>query len=144
MLVPITSTVRGLGDLGGKRVCASAGSAPIAVIKAQPSHPIAVGVPQAVDCLVYLQEGRVEAISTDDSILLGFHAQDPDTKLVGASLAGVPYGMAIRKDHPEFVRFVNGVLDQMRGNGSWRHIYARWLGKLTTTIPAPPAARYDG
>jgi polar amino acid transport system substrate-binding protein len=144
VLVPTTSTARGLQDLGGKRVCASAQSAPIGVIQRQPSHPVAVGAPQAIDCLVYLQEGRVEAISSDDSILLGLKAQDPYTKLVGPSLAAVPYGMAISKAHPEFVRFVNGVLARMRADGSWQAIYARWLGKFTTTVPAPPPAHYDG
>lgn len=144
VLVPTSSHARGLQDLGGKRVCASAGSAPISVIKQQPSHPIAVGLPQAIDCLVYLQQGRVDAISTDDSILLGFKAQDPYTKLVGSSLAKVPYGMAISKAHPDFVRFVNGVLAKVRADGTWRRLYAHWVGKLANTkTPAPPTAQYE-
>jgi polar amino acid transport system substrate-binding protein len=144
VLVPTSSKARGLQDLGGKRVCASAGSTPISVIKQQPSHPIAVGLPQAIDCLVYLQQGRVDAISTDDSILLGFKTQDPYTKLVGPSLAKVPYGMAISKAHPEFVRFVNGVLAKVRADGTWRRLYAHWVGKLAnTTTPSPPTAQYE-
>jgi polar amino acid transport system substrate-binding protein len=144
VLVPVTSNARGLQDLGGRRVCASAQSAPIAVIEQQPSHPIAVDAPQAIDCLVYLQQGRIDAISTDNSILLGFKAQDPYTKLIGPSLADVPYGMAISKAHPDFVRFVNGVLAQLRVDGTWRRIYARRLLNFAPPIPAPPPARYDG
>jgi polar amino acid transport system substrate-binding protein len=145
VLVPTGSNARGLQDLGGKRICASAGSAPISVIKQQPSHPIAVGLPQAIDCLVYLQQGRVDAISTDDSILSGFSAQDPYTKIVGSSVAKVPYGMAISKAHPEFVRFVNGVLARIRADGTWRRLYAHWVGKLAhTKTPAPPTAQYEG
>jgi polar amino acid transport system substrate-binding protein len=143
VLVPVTSTARGLQDLGGKRVCASAQSAPIDVIEHQRSHPIAVGAPQAIDCLVYLQEGRVDAVSTDDSILLGLRAQDPYTKLVGPSVAAVPYGMAISQAHPDFVRFVNGVLQRMRTDGGWQSIYSRWLSRFGPT-PAPPAAHYGG
>ena len=144
VLVPISSKARGLQDLGGKRVCASAQSTPIQVIKHQRSHPIAVSAPQAIDCLVELQQGGVDAISTDDSILAGFKAQDPYTKIVGPSLADVPYGMAISKAHPEFVRFVNGVLARMRADGTWRRIYAHWLGKLThSKTPAPPTAQYE-
>ena len=144
VLVPITSHARGLQDLGGKRVCATAGSAPIAVISASSSHPIPVGAPQAIDCLVKLQEGRVDAISTDDSILVGFKAQDPYTKLVGPRLADVPYGMAISKSHPEFVRFVNGVLAQMRSDGTWQTVYRRWLGAFGGATPAPPRPNYNG
>ena len=106
--------------------------------------PIAVGLPQAIDCLVYLQQGRVDAISTDDSILVGFKAQDPYTTLVGPSLAKVPYGMAISKAHPDFVRFVNGVLERMRTDGTWRRIYSRWLGGLVKSPPPPPTPHYSG
>lgn len=141
VLVPITSNVRGLQDLGDKRVCATEQSTPLQVIEAYPSHPIAVGAPQAIDCLVYLQQGRVAAISTDDSILLGFKAQDPYTQVVGPPLADVPYGMAISKAHPDFVRFVNGVLAQMRADGAWRAIYKHWLG---SPVKAPPPASYSG
>jgi polar amino acid transport system substrate-binding protein len=149
LLVPLTSRARGLQDLGGKRVCATAQSAPITVIESYPSHPIPVGKPQAIDCLVSLQEGRVDAISTDDSILEGFRAQDPYTKIVGPSLADVPYGMAISNHHPDFVRFVDGVLAQMRRNGAWKAIYQRWLSRLAgssgvASLPAPPPAQYDG
>jgi polar amino acid transport system substrate-binding protein len=143
VLVPNNSSARGLQDLGGKRVCASAQSAPLAEIQTYRSHPVAVGAPQAIDCLVELQAGRISAISTDDAILLGFKAQDPYTKVVGPSLADAPYGMAISKSHPDFVRFVNGVLAEMRADGEWRSIYSRWLGKFAPT-PAPPAAHYDG
>jgi polar amino acid transport system substrate-binding protein len=144
VLVPTRSKAQSIQDLGGKRVCASAQSTPIAVIKQQPSHPIAVGEPQAIDCLVALQQGRVDAISTDDSILLGFKAQDPYTRIVGPSLAKVPYGMAISKANPEFVSFVNGVLAKVRADGTWRRLYAHWVGKLANTkTPAPPIAQYE-
>ena len=95
-------------------------------------RPIPVGEPQAIDCLVALQQGTgtIAAISTDSSILLGFKAQDPNTQIVGASLGNVPYGMAINKAHPDFVRFVNGVLAELERNGTWQRLYAKWLGQF--------------
>ena len=147
LLVPLHSGVKSIGALAHKRVCASAGSAPIDVMHAMApaKRPVAVGMPQAIDCLVALQEGTIAGISTDSSILLGFKAQDPNTQIVGGSLGDVPYGMAIDKAHPDFVRFVNGVLAEIEHNGTWQRLYAKWLGDFTHgPAPAPPKAEYDG
>ena len=103
--------------------------------------PIAVQVPYWTDCLVLLQQGDVAAISTDDSILDGLAAQDPWTKLIGPRLTDEPYGLAISKQHPEFVRFVNAVLQQLRTNGQWAASYRHWIG---TPVPSPPPAHYAG
>ena len=141
VLVPKSSQVRGLQDLGGKRVCATAGTVPYREIQTYPSHPVPVGVQQAIDCLVELQQGRISAVSTDDAILLGFLKQDPYVKLVGPPIADAPYGIAISPAHPDFVRFVNGVLAQMRADGQWQALYGHWVG---SPVPAPPRAQYNG
>jgi polar amino acid transport system substrate-binding protein len=58
---------------------------------------------------------------------------------VGPQFTNDPYGLAISKRHPDFVRFVNAVLAKMRANGRWAASYARWIG---APVPAPPHARY--
>jgi polar amino acid transport system substrate-binding protein len=129
----------GLSRLTGQKVCATTGSDSLAVIAEARAIPVAV--PYWTDCLVLLQQGDVAAISTDDSILVGLAAQDPWTKLVGPRLTDEPYGLAISKQHPDFVAFVNAVLQQVRTNGQWAASYAHWIG---TPVPAPPPARYGG
>jgi polar amino acid transport system substrate-binding protein len=139
VLVPRGSTVKGIDDLGGKKVCAAAGSTSIANIAARKSTPIPVSVNDWTDCLVLLQQGQVDAISTDDSILAGLANQDPTTQLVGDRFTSEPYGLAINKGATDFTRFVNGVLARMRSDGTWAAIYTHWLGGSAT----PPAARYQ-
>jgi len=139
VLVLKNSRAKSLAGLGGKKVCATAGSTSIANIKAAPSHPIAVPVTNFTDCLVLLQQDDVAAISTDNDILAGLAAQDPWTKIVGPVFTSEPYGLAISKQHPDFVQFVNAVLQQMRTDGQWAASYAHWVG---TPVPAPPPARY--
>jgi polar amino acid transport system substrate-binding protein len=141
VLVPARSRARSLADLGGRRVCATKGSTTLARIERDRAKPVPYPVAQRTDCLVALQEGRVAAISSDDAILLGFKAQDPNTKIIGPRLADEPYGIAIARDHPDLVRFVNGVLEGLRRDGRWKAIHRRWLGGLAPT-PAPPRARY--
>ena len=137
VLVLKNSRVKRLKDLRGKKVCSTSGSDSLSYIKA--AHAIAVPVVNFTDCLVKLQQGDVAAISTDDNILAGLAAQDPWTKIVGRVFTSEPYGLAISKMHPEFVRFVNAVLQQMRTDGQWTADYRRWVG---TPAPAPPRARY--
>jgi polar amino acid transport system substrate-binding protein len=125
-----------LEALKGQKVCATTGSD--SLTKIQNAGAIPVPVAYWTDCLVLLQQDQVAGISTDDSILLGLKAQDPWTQLIGPSLSDEPYGLAISKQHPDFVRFVNAVLEQLRSNGSWAASYARWIGGSQT----PPAAEY--
>jgi polar amino acid transport system substrate-binding protein len=140
VLVEDNSRVKDIGDLGGQKVCAPAGSTSITNIAAVPSHPIPVAVPYMTDCLVLLQQGNVAAISTDDSVLAGMAAQDPFTRLVGPRFSSEPYGIAVAQQHPDLVRFVNAVLAQIRSDGQWAASYAHWVG---TPVPAPPAAHYQ-
>jgi polar amino acid transport system substrate-binding protein len=138
VLVPRDSTVSGIGDLGRKRVCAAKGSTSLQNVQNASSQPIPVGVEDWTDCLVMLQQGQVDAISTDDTILAGLAAQDPFTKIVGAPFTSEPYGLAIAQANVDFVRFVNGVLQHLRDAGGWSAIHQRWLGSPGT----PPAAEY--
>ena len=139
VLVLKNSTATSLAALRGQKVCATNGSDSLTVIGKDGAVPVAV--PYWTDCLVPLQQGDVAAISTDDSILDGLAAQDPWTKLIGPRLTDEPYGLAISKQHPDFVRFVNAVLQQLRTNGQWAASYAHWIG---TPVPAPPPAQYEG
>lgn len=126
VLVPSDSTARSGADLRGRRVCATQTSTSIVALKRYPGvirHPVA----QRTDCLVALQRGEVDAITSDDAILWGFQAQDPYTKLIGPVIEPEPYGMAISKHRPDLVRFVNGVLARMRADGTWARLYRKWL-----------------
>jgi polar amino acid transport system substrate-binding protein len=144
VLVPSNSPAHSIADLGGKKVCAAAGTTSIQTIAAEPSRPIPVTAPNWTDCLVMLQQNQVAAISTDDSVLAGLAIQDPQTKLVGPRFTKEPHGLAISKNAPDFVRFVNAVLEHLRTDGSWTTLYRTWIGTRLGRIPAPPSPSYRG
>ena len=60
---------------------------------------------------------------------------------MGPELTDEPYGLAISKQHPDLVRFVNAVLAQERADGAWEASYRHWVGPQDV---APPPARYAG
>ncbi len=134
VLVPSSSPARSLNDMSGKRVCASRGSTSSATLSKYRKVREYL-VPVTSDCLVALQRNKVDGITSDDAILQGFKAQDPFTKLIGPTLEPEPYGMAISRRHPEFVRYVNALLARMRADGTWRRLYRKWLPGQPTQTP---------
>jgi polar amino acid transport system substrate-binding protein len=129
--------------LGGRRVCAVSSTTSLPTLLALNPKPIVVGAANWTDCLVMLQQGQVDAISTDDAVLAGLVKQDPNVAVVGASLGTEPYGIGIKKENEDLVRFVNGALDRMRVDGTWQRLYQTWLSSSLGPSPGPPPPRYQ-
>lgn len=145
LLVRTDDPSDGIDDLGDRQVCAAANSTSIENLAALPDpKPIPVSVVDQADCLVLLQQGRVDAISTDDTILAGMAAQDPNVHIVGDPFSEEPYGIGLPPGHPDYVRFVNAALEEVRSSGRWAELYAQWLPMLPSeTGGQPPAAQYE-
>ena len=137
--------IRTVSGLAGKKVCATKGSTSIDNLLLKAPAAVVYPVAARTDCLRAFQEGTVDAITGDDTILLGFQLQDPRaTYILAEQIHDEPYGMIIRNDHPEFVRYVNAVLQQLRDNGTLSTIDEKWLGDFTDRpTPVPPAPRYQ-
>ena len=135
------SNIRQPADLSGRRVCVVKGTTSLSRIQQISPSPIIVATVTWADCLVALQQGQVDAVSTDDAILAGLVAQDPYLHIVGPSLNEEPYGIGINLENTGLVRFVNGTLERIRRDGTWNTLYRKWLTVLGPA-PAPPVARY--
>ena len=142
VLVDSNSDVQDIGGLSGKKVCATKGSTSLDALTKVASKPQLVSVDNWTDCLVLMQQGQVDATSTDDTILAGLASQDPYTKVVGPRFADEPYGMAVPKTDTDFVRFINAVLEKIRADGTWTADYKHWLGDRLGPVPVPPTPRY--
>ncbi|GAB2714781.1 glutamate ABC transporter substrate-binding protein [Nocardia thraciensis] len=143
ILAPRTSGIRGLSDLSGRRVCVTFGSNSSRPLFTLSNRPTVLGVDNWTDCLVALQQGQVDAISTDESILIGLAEQDRNLQVVGDGLGFENYAVGVPKGEPDLVRFVNGVLDRLRADGSWQRLYAEHLDALGPS-PGAPTPRYTG
>jgi polar amino acid transport system substrate-binding protein len=141
VLVDKASTIANLADLGGKRVCAQRGSTSINKLSTANPKPIPVATDTWSDCLVMLQQGEVDAVSTDDTILAGMAAQDPNVKIVGPRITDEPYGIGIPKANEDMVRFVNSVLEKSIKDGAWQASFNRWLASTGETAN-PPSLEY--
>ncbi len=125
-------------------MCATSGSTSIARLRADFPGASAVPVPLTTDCLVLWQRGQVDAITGDDAILAGLAQQDPSADVPRSVGVGAePYGLAVKKESVDFVRFLNALLEQMRRNGDWQRAYAASGLQSVLGEKTPPRADYS-
>jgi polar amino acid transport system substrate-binding protein len=141
VLVPLGSAARGMEDLKGKRVCAPTGSTSLDRLR-QYGGLVPVPSDSHTGCLVLFQRGEVDAITGDDTVLAGLAAQDPYARVVGKAFSAEPYGLGFNSKDVDLVRFVNGVLEQMRKDGRLTRSYDRWLRPALGPAPTPPTPVY--
>ena len=141
----------GLSDLKGQKVCATKNSTALETIKKRAGEAAAFPAPNALDCLVYLQQGKVAGVFTDDAILRGMEAQDPKVKITtapGSDQDNQPYGIVTAKAATDFAKFVNGVLAKILKPGSagtggttsqWAALFANDLHTDPGSTPKIPS-----
>ena len=140
VLVRKDSPARSVADLvtSKARVCAPSGSTSIQrMVDPKYSGIVPVQVDQHTTCLALLQEGRVDAITGDSTVLAGLNAQDPGTRVLDDVLGQEPYGLAVGKDQKQFAQFVNAVLAQYVGSGDWKASYDKYFASALGQATAP-------
>lgn len=140
------TAITGSDTLGGKKVCTVLGSTPLKTLQAlAPPPDLSILFDTYSKCVEALKDGRVEAVSTDNGILLGFIKDNPGLfKLVGETFTKEPYGIGVKKDDAAFRAFVNDVLAKSYTDGTWAKAFESQVGKATgiATPTPPPVDRY--
>lgn len=143
LLVRKGLAVSGIADLGSLRVCAPRGTSSLQNIADQAPQATLVPADNHTGCLVRLQQGEVDVITGDDTVLAGLAAQDPYAVVVDMKpFTAEPYGVGVAADQKDLVRFVNSVLADYTADGSWTKSYNRWLAGTLGPAPKPPTPLY--
>jgi glutamate transport system substrate-binding protein len=139
ILVPQDSDITGIGDLAGKKVCTALGSTYEETIRKQAPDADLRLVDSYSECLELVQNGAVDAVSTDDVILTGMIIQDDTLKLTeGKPLTTEPYGAGIKDGDTDLKQFVDGVIQEWKSGGGWAEAYEKWVGQYTGEQQDPP------
>jgi polar amino acid transport system substrate-binding protein len=130
-------TVKTLADLEGKRIGTAKGSTSEQnAAKALPKATVLSfdDYPQA---FLALQQGKVVAVTTDESILANLRGKAPNKEqfeIPDIQISDEPYGLGIKKGEKALVDFVNKALLEMEKSGEARKIFDKWFGP---TAPTP-------
>jgi glutamate transport system substrate-binding protein len=147
LLVRTGSPVTSVDALEAHRanVCSVRGSSPSTTIRllAPDAHFTETG--DHSECMEKLEQGRVDAMTTDDVILEALRSRNPTfLQVVGEPLTIEPYGMGVAKGHPEFVDFVNETIRQVKADGRWQALYNQWIRPVigSPEKPIPDSQRF--
>ena len=139
------TSITGKDTLKGKKVCSVTGSTPIQRVRDQ-------GLTEASNivefqgysqCVEKLLTKDVDAVTTDDAILKGYAAQEPDKlKVIGKPFSSEPYGVGLPHDDKALRDKVNDILQKSIDDGTWQGIYDATLGKSGAKADKPKIDRY--
>jgi glutamate transport system substrate-binding protein len=139
------TTITGKDSLKGKKVCSVTGSTPIQRVRDQQ-----LTEPQNIvefktysECVTKLSQKDVDAVTTDDAILKGYAAQEPDKfKVVGQTFSVEKYGIGLPLNDTALRGKVNDILQTAIDGGEWQKIYDATLGKSGSPGKPPTLERY--
>jgi glutamate transport system substrate-binding protein len=123
LLVKKDSDITKATDLNEKKLCSVAGSTSAQNVKDDFAPKAQLDQRGGYsECLAALQSGAVDALTTDDSILAGYAAQEQykgQFKLAGLKLSNENYGIGVKKGDKATLDKVNAALEKMVSDKSW-------------------------
>ncbi len=133
------SSITGPDALASKRVCSVEGSTPADNLRTKFPQAKLVLFDVYSKCADALKNGQVDAVSTDNVILLGLIDKDKEAfKLVGKPFTSEPYGIGLKKGDQAFRDFINDTLEKAFTDGRWAKAWESTAGKLAGATPEPP------
>jgi glutamate transport system substrate-binding protein len=141
LLVRLRSTdIAGPESLNGRKLCSVGGTTSAEQVRDKFAQGVQlVEYPRYPDCVTALLAGQVDAVTTDDVILAGYVAQNPELlRIVGKPFSAEKYGVGLRKGDNEARAAVARAIQKMVSSGAWLESLNRNIGPSGYRIPAPP------
>ncbi len=142
-------TIKEAKDLVGKKIGSMQGTTSIVNAKAYmtkmgDAKPKVTGYQNEVEMFEALRSGRVQAITTDSTLLIALAAKEPGKyELVsGEFISDEPYGIGMPQDDSAWRDIINFTLQDMWKDGTYMDIYNKWFGADTET-PFPMTEKIE-
>jgi glutamate/aspartate transport system substrate-binding protein len=134
LLVKRKSGIKNVDGLKGKPVVVTQGTTNERAVKAiNDQKNLGMRFLNAKDhaeSFLTVDTGRAVAFPMDDILLYGLIANSKNPKdwaVVGDFLSYDPYAVMLRKDDPQFKKFVDGVIVGMMKSGELEKLYRKWF-----------------
>jgi ABC-type amino acid transport substrate-binding protein len=137
ILVPRDSAIKGLQDLPGKRVAVLEGAIQEKALEQTAPQAVKVRFGTLDEAVASLESKQVDAVCTDDAVVLAVVGRSRGLKAVGTPFDPHPYAIALRKGDLEFVQWVNRQLAKMKSDGTYETLRQKVLVDTGSTSAKP-------
>lgn len=140
MVTADDTTIKSPADLNGKKVCSVTNSTSIKnILEKAPQSDIRTSFERYSLCAEALADGRVDAVTTDDVILLGLAKDNPGKfKVLGVPFTNENYGIGVKKGDDAFRAFLNDRIEAIYKSGEWRRAAEGTFVPQGQRAPEPP------
>jgi glutamate transport system substrate-binding protein len=138
-------TIKTVADLNGRKVCSVQGSTSLNNLKVQAPKADVVAFNTYSECVEALKDGRVQAVTTDDLILISFAKKFPAFQLVGKPFSDEPYGIGLKRCDTEMRNWINDQIEKSVANGDYKKAWDADLSLGDAGLPltvTPKVNRY--
>lgn len=129
VLVPKNSKITSMRDLNGKKVIIIFGSTSEKNLRLIAPNANIIGFKTYTSGYSALKQGRADAMTSDDTILMGFADADTSLKLLPQRYTKEPYAIGFKKDisSVSLNKKVNLILGNMERSGELTKLKNKWI-----------------
>ncbi|EPH42854.1 glutamate ABC transporter substrate-binding protein [Streptomyces aurantiacus] len=131
--------IKGPDTVRGKKVCSIVGSTPLQNIKKPKYGAKVTELSKYSECVAQMLNNQVDAVTTDDAILMGYAAQNKGKlKVVGETFSDEPYGVGLKKGDAALQKAVADAIKAHQENGDYKKAFDATIGISGSKYQEPP------
>jgi len=128
LIVPKSSSIKGLKDLAGKQVSVQQGTTLEKNIAKEAPGAKIVAFKDYNSAWLALVQGRVDALTGSLNILQGFAKDNKDFVILPDRFSVEPFGIGVRQGDSSLRDAINFAIQDMWKSGEYATLYKKWFG----------------
>lgn len=129
ILVPQNSDIKSISDLNGKKVIIIFGSTAENNLRMIAPNADIIGYKTYTSGYSALKQGQADAMTTDDTVLIGLAMEDPTLKLLPRRYTKEPYGIGLKKGicSAKLKKRINSIIETAQKEGELKNLENLWI-----------------
>ena len=133
--------ISGLRQIDGQRICVLTGSAGDLAARKHFPHASFQSMTAAADAALAVKSNKADAFIYDKSVLLNLVEKSPELVILDQAVDKLAVAAAIKKENSKLLADMNGVLAELKKEGTLQRLRLKWVDtKYTQTPQLPPVS----